>query len=307
MKNCMISIALAAYNGSKYIREQLDSILSQTYQNFELIVCDDCSTDNTWQILEEYAAKDIRIKIFKNEKNLGFKKNFEKTVSLCSGQYIALSDQDDIWLPDHLELLLSKIDGCTIACGNAELVSDDGTSLNITSDNNYRFLYKDGNYLYMLLLRGCKFQGALMLLPSEFAKKVLPIPERIGYHDMWFAACACMENGINYSTEIISKYRVHSSNVTEQSHYKYVTGLVKQFFSDGIKTEAFAYCDELRRIYGFQNAVFNEIYDVIQRIKNKRLSFGDIKFLWKNFYDISGKKSRLEFIPSLLVWKRWKE
>ena len=101
----MISIALASYNGSKYIREQLDSILEQTYQDFELIICDDCSTDNTWQILQEYAQKDSRIKVFENERNLGFKKNFEKAISLCNGKYIALSDQDDIWIDNHLEVL----------------------------------------------------------------------------------------------------------------------------------------------------------------------------------------------------------
>ena len=82
----MISIALASYNGSKYIREQIDSILAQTYQDFELIVCDDCSTDDTWQVLQEYAEKDNRIKIFENETNIGFKKNFEKAISLCKGR-----------------------------------------------------------------------------------------------------------------------------------------------------------------------------------------------------------------------------
>ncbi len=73
-----ISIALATYNGEKFIHKQIDSILSQSIDDFELIVCDDCSLDNTYSILEEYAQQDKRIKIYRNEHNLGFLKNFEK-------------------------------------------------------------------------------------------------------------------------------------------------------------------------------------------------------------------------------------
>lgn len=72
----MISVALASYNGAKYISEQLDSILAQTYQDFELIVCDDCSTDNTWLILEEYVQKDNRIKIFQEQHESRFQEEF---------------------------------------------------------------------------------------------------------------------------------------------------------------------------------------------------------------------------------------
>ncbi len=68
----MISVAMATYNGEKYIREQIDSILNQTVQDFELVVCDDCSSDGTWSILEDYANHDNRIKVFRNEGNLGF-------------------------------------------------------------------------------------------------------------------------------------------------------------------------------------------------------------------------------------------
>ena len=102
----MISIAMATYNGEKYLREQIDSILNQTIQDFELIVCDDCSTDTTWNILLEYQSQDKRIKCYRNEENLGFKKNFEKAIKLCTGEYIALSDQDDIWLEEKVETMI---------------------------------------------------------------------------------------------------------------------------------------------------------------------------------------------------------
>ena len=73
---------MATYNGEKYLREQIDSILSQTIRDFELIVCDDCSTDNTWDILQKYQSQDKRIKCYRNEENLGFKKNFEKAIKM---------------------------------------------------------------------------------------------------------------------------------------------------------------------------------------------------------------------------------
>ena len=85
----LISIALATYNGEKYIREQLDSILSQSYTNFELIICDDHSTDSTIEVIKYYLEKDSRISLYQNKTNNGFLKTFEKILSLCKGIYIA--------------------------------------------------------------------------------------------------------------------------------------------------------------------------------------------------------------------------
>jgi glycosyltransferase involved in cell wall biosynthesis len=125
----MISIAMATYNGENYIREQIDSILNQTYQEFELIICDDCSTDSTWTILQEYEKKDHRINCQLNEKNIGFVKNFEKAIRLSQGEYIAFSDQDDIWTSDHLEILLATIGKNQLCCGNYLFMDANGKSL----------------------------------------------------------------------------------------------------------------------------------------------------------------------------------
>ena len=103
----MIGIAMTTYNGEKYLKEQIDSILNQTVSDFELIVCDDVSSDSTMDILNDYAEKDDRIHVFRNEENLGFLKNFEKAIRICldrSAEYVALADQDDIWTENHLEV-----------------------------------------------------------------------------------------------------------------------------------------------------------------------------------------------------------
>ena len=104
----LISIALATYNGEKYLREFLDSIAYQTYKNIEIIACDDQSTDNTVKILEEY-SKILNLRYYLNENRLGPVKNFEKALKLCSGRFIALADQDDIWLPEKIETLYNEI------------------------------------------------------------------------------------------------------------------------------------------------------------------------------------------------------
>ena len=113
---------MTTYNGERYLQEQIDSILNQTYSNFELIICDDCSTDSTIEIISSY--NDSRIKLFVNDKNLGFKKNFEKAIKLCTGEYIALSDQDDIWKSNHLEVLYEKINNKELICGNNLLINE---------------------------------------------------------------------------------------------------------------------------------------------------------------------------------------
>ena len=103
----MIGIAMTSYNGEKYLKEQIDSILNQTVSDFELIVCDDVSSDSTMDILNGYAAKDSRVHVFRNEENLGFLKNFEKAIRICldrGAEYVALADQDDIWTENHLEV-----------------------------------------------------------------------------------------------------------------------------------------------------------------------------------------------------------
>ena len=106
----MISVAMATYNGEKFLKEQLDSIFSQTMPIDELVICDDCSKDKTIEIIQSY-QKRYPIKLFQNEKNLGYKLNFKEAMDYCSGDFIFLCDQDDIWMKDKVEKMISKIQG----------------------------------------------------------------------------------------------------------------------------------------------------------------------------------------------------
>jgi len=102
-ENPKISVLMPAYNAEKYIGEAIESILNQTFKDFEFIVIDDCSTDKTWEIIQKYAANDLRIRFFKNEKNLKLSLTLNKGIDLCRSQYVARMDADDFSYPDRLE------------------------------------------------------------------------------------------------------------------------------------------------------------------------------------------------------------
>jgi glycosyltransferase involved in cell wall biosynthesis len=101
--NPKVSVLMPAYNAEKYIGEAIESILAQTFKDFELIIIDDCSMDKTWEIIQEYAKKDARIIPFKNESNLGIAGNRNKLIGLSKGKYIAWQDADDISMPNRLK------------------------------------------------------------------------------------------------------------------------------------------------------------------------------------------------------------
>lgn len=216
----MISIAMATYNGSSYLCEQLDSILSQTIQDFELVICDDSSTDDTLLKLQNYSSKDSRIRVYHNEHNLGFKENFSKAISLCNGEYIALSDQDDIWMEDHLELLYNALrtQKATLACGDAVLIDECGVEKGYTSsyiDGMDMVPLKSIDKARHILLCENTFQGSSMLMTKALAECAIPIPSDVRFHDTWIAALACFTGGITYVSTPVLKYRRHSQEVTK--------------------------------------------------------------------------------------------
>jgi len=301
----MISIALAAYNGEKYIAEQLDSILKQTIHDFEVVVCDDRSTDTTWAILQEYQARDNRIKLYRNEINLGFKKNFEKAIKLCQGEYVALCDQDDIWLIDHLEKLRKNIKNKVIACGNSLIVNEKGESQGITLRENMRFeVYtcSDQDKSYRLLYFSSPYQGSAMLIKKEFFEVALPIPDSSNSHDAWFATLACFAGGINYMEEVILKYRSHSSNSSKISKKRtYLYSFQNAVQEPNLFNDRIGFCKEiLKRVTTLsqtQIGVLNDALNYHQKKSSRFFRFKNISFRIKNYKKIYSTNSyKLLFI-----------
>lgn len=144
------SIALTTYNGEKYLYRQMDFILNRTYKNIEVIITDDSSTDNTLEITDNFRSI-LYIKLFVNNSNLGVIKNFEKAISQCKGDYIALSVQDDIWLPDKIEKLLNEIDNYVLIYSDAENIDELGKKILIYCLIHSRNFGCQFNYLYIVL------------------------------------------------------------------------------------------------------------------------------------------------------------
>lgn len=234
-KEPLVSVVMATYNGARFVKEQIDSILRQTIQNIEIVVCDDCSTDNTWEILQEYAKDDFRFRIHRNDKNLGFCKNFEKAISLCHGDYIALSDQDDVWMDNHIELLLKGLGNKVMACGNALLVDEKGRSLNNTwkKYEQLDFIPEDDFLkLKSIILFRNPYQGASMLFRKKLLNYAIPFPSFVSFHDRWLAIVACMSGGIAYIDQVVLHYRRATQNVTsdrkeEDRWYSFFHGWTK--------------------------------------------------------------------------------
>jgi glycosyltransferase involved in cell wall biosynthesis len=206
----LISIALCTFDGATYLREQLDSLLGQTYSNLEIVVVDDESHDATVSILREYEQRDKRIRIYENTTNLGFRKNFERALSLCSGAFIAPCDQDDIWLPKKIEELHAAIDEHSVAYCDSEIVDSQGESQNYSMSSLYNMI---STHDPLNLVGGNCVSGHAMLFRRELLDRALPIPEFF-YYDWWLAAVGASDKGVIYCNLKLVRYRLHDRNVT---------------------------------------------------------------------------------------------
>jgi glycosyltransferase involved in cell wall biosynthesis len=214
-----ISVALCTYNGARFLVPQLDSFLAQTRLPDELVACDDGSTDETLAILERFKGHaPFPVRLFRNDTRLGSTKNFEKAIGLCTGDLIATSDQDDVWLPEKLALSESALAGDPgrgLVFTDADVVDDDLRSRGHRMWDTVHFgrlaqrRVRKGE-AFEVLLRQWVVTGATMMFRSEYRPYILPIPAD-WIHDGWIAfiigAMATM-GSVECSTV---KYRQHSA------------------------------------------------------------------------------------------------
>lgn len=208
-----VSVAMATYNGEKYLKEQLDSLYSQTVVPDEIVVCDDCSNDRTIDILEEYHQKK-GLKYYINSSNLGVNKNFEKAIRLCTSDYVAICDQDDIWFPKKIETLLKKM--IEVENGEPCVVSSQSVSLKSDMSTKPYAIKKDSVGISATLLQAGNVQGCTLMLNKKIIDMLKSFPESykdIMMYDCYisFVAATC---GIKYNIGLaLMAYRRHDSNV----------------------------------------------------------------------------------------------
>jgi glycosyltransferase involved in cell wall biosynthesis len=206
-----VSVALATYNGEKYLHAQLDSILAQTYPPGEIVVVDDCSIDNTMTILEEYCCRFPKlITVERNNENIGYVKNFQKSLLLCRGDFIALCDQDDIWDPQKIATLVDRIGNADLIHSDARLI-DSANSLITASFSQYSAKRSKDNRFLKLCLNNT-VTGCTMLFRRSLLERAVPFPPCIP-HDHWLALLAADGKGIAYYPSPLVSYRQHERNV----------------------------------------------------------------------------------------------
>jgi glycosyltransferase involved in cell wall biosynthesis len=214
-----ISVAMCTYNGAEFLPAQLESILAQSRHPDEIIVCDDGSNDNTRQQLEKFAAQSpVSVSLRFNEKNLGSVQNFAQAIALCTGDVIALSDQDDVWRDDKLqriEAAFNQSPTAGLVFSDAEIVAEDLTPLGrrmwdeVGFDDHKRKLVHTGRALEVLI-PGWTVTGATMAVRSQFVNLALPIPNDIAMiHDGWIALTVAAVAGVVAIDEPLIKYRQH--------------------------------------------------------------------------------------------------
>lgn len=207
-----ISVVLCSYNGARFIEEQVQSVLSQTYPILELIVVDDASADDTCAIIEELAQKDERIRLYRNPHNLGFSANFEKALSLAKAEIIAIADQDDHWHPQKLEKMLNqwRSDVPLIYCDSVRFTGQ--LPSNPVPNKKNRKLEGDDPKCIAIFNT---ISGHAMLIRKSLLKLALPIPTGI-YYDWWLAMVAMCNGSVQFLPEILVYQRAHDQNVTIQ-------------------------------------------------------------------------------------------
>lgn len=211
-----VDILLATYNGEKYIREQIDSILNQTHTEFRLLISDDGSIDNTRTILEEYKNKDSRIEVFFQENNLGVVKNFGFLLEKVEAKYYMFSDQDDIWKESKIEKSLKKInEGFDLVYSDLEVVDE---NLNVTYESYWKLkgIYnkiKKYNNFESLYLNNF-ITGCTIISKKELINTFMPLPNTSKYvlHDYWISLILSQNGKIAYVEEPLIKYRQHKNN-----------------------------------------------------------------------------------------------
>lgn len=288
-----VAVVMSTYNGAKYVKEQIDSILNQTYKNIELVIRDDGSSDNTVKIIEGYQKKYTNIKLITG-KNLGFIKSFFELLRLAEADYYSYADQDDVWMPNKIELAvkeLNKLDNSkpNLSFGNSDYYDE---NMNLMSEGE-----KHRKYSFRMALFACVTQGMTMTINKTTRDLIVKNPPKTCFfHDWWtYLICVGMGN-IAYTDVTTVKYRRMKTNATVegQGYFRLFIWRIKHLLiKDGIK-------DIKRQMINYKKTYYNELSDENKKeldlFSNEKYNF--FRALRKTFYP---KKLRAKWLDSFML------
>ncbi|MDY0268944.1 glycosyltransferase family 2 protein [Trichloromonas sp.] len=205
-----VSISLATYNGAEFLPEQLASYIDQTRRPDELVVCDDCSTDGTVGIVKDFArSAPFAVRIYENSFNQGYVRNFSRALSLCTGDVVFLSDQDDVWHRDKIAKMLAYFDAnpeVQLLIHDVLFCRKDLSSIGQTKIERMTGVY-DLQTQYVV--------GMATAIRASFLRICLPVPDEDGLtHDLWLHRCAVAVNRKGVVHDVLAFYRRHGANAT---------------------------------------------------------------------------------------------
>lgn len=206
----MISVCLASYNGELYIREQLNSILSQLGVDDEIIISDDSSNDGTIKVIQSYDdPRIILLESMPGTKKLGVVKNFERAIRHASGDYIFLSDQDDIWLEGKVTSVIDALQNNLLVVTDCRVVD-----LHLQEINKSFFqLRRSGKGVIKNILKN-SYLGCCMAFQKELLEVALPFPNKIAMHDIWLGCLADTLGQAYFIEQPFLLYRRHGKNAS---------------------------------------------------------------------------------------------
>lgn len=211
------SVAMASYNGEKYIKEQIETILAALGTEDELVVSDDGSTDKTREIVQDFAQKDGRVRLIEGL-GCGVKKNFENAILACRGEYIFLADQDDLWKKEKLEGVLKAFEEkkCKVVVHDAVVVAEDGREVLWDSF----FAWRNSGTGAVKNIWKNTYIGCCMAFRRELLTRIIPVPNNIEMHDQWIGVINDLQKGGTYFLpEKYLLYRRHGDNASSMKHY----------------------------------------------------------------------------------------
>ncbi len=286
----LVSIALCTCNGAAYLRPLLDSLLAQTYMPLELVVVDDASTDETPALLATYADRP-QVRLYQNEVRLGYVRNFERAIGLCRGDYIALADQDDRWLPNKVARLLGALGDCSLVYSDSRLVNADGQPTGQCAANFKRPIA--GHDPRPFWYDNC-VSGHALLFRRALLAVALPFPRGV-YHDWWLAGVAATTGGIAYTPQCLVEHRLHAGNQTDLARRRKKAGP-----SEGRRVrQRRAHAERLRRLRAFARLESPHQPLLRRLLAEEQARIGGFNFRllalrWQHrhtLYQISNKKS----------------
>ncbi|MDY3846132.1 MAG: glycosyltransferase [Eubacteriales bacterium] len=254
----LVSIIMPSYNTGRFIRESIDSVINQTYKNWELLIVDDCSTDDTDEAVSSF--DDARIRYLKNEKNSGAAVSRNYAIREAKGEWIAFLDSDDIWVPEKLEKQLKFMadNGLFFSYTNYEKIDEDGKPLNIYVSGpdiiNRKKIYRYDYVGHLTMMYNAKHFG---LIQIKDIKKNNDYAIELMLFQKTDAVCRLLD-------ENLAKYRIRSKSI---SHDKLSKKLKSHY-------DLFRYCDEKSAPIAFLYACRNMWYGFWKKRKYEKRHFG---------------------------------